>query len=107
MEPSLELKLKEAEDIVASINKEELDQWRELPGEVREEFVKDVCGECQRRQKEGRKQYGDTFHGDAVEQAWQEGLDLLFYLWMEKRRKASERRSVGASERMERRLRGD
>ena len=65
--------------------------WRTLGDLDREDFLVWVDSRSKQRQGLGRKVYGDTFQGDPLDHAIEEALDLLFYLWVERRRQAIER----------------
>ena len=60
--------------------------WRRLDILDRGEFVSWVLTYCEARGEKGKEQYGTQFIGDPVSHAIEEILDLLFYLWMIKRK---------------------
>lgn len=62
------------------------EKWRMLNPADRNQFLDWVCHEMRERQKLGHKVYGDTFQGKPLDHAIAEALDLVFYLWEEKRR---------------------
>lgn len=64
--------------------------WRSLTVRDRKEFLLDLQFALALRagpDSMGHEKYGETFEGDPLEQAWQEALDLVFYLWIEQRRR--------------------
>ena len=64
--------------------------WRTLTWEVREQFLAELTTEIRERQKLGVRQYGAEFQGEPLQQAWEEALDLVFYLWIERLRRNNE-----------------
>ena len=50
--------------------------------EMKQQFHADVLQATAERLDTGAKKYGDTFVGDPLDHAWEETLDLLFYLWV-------------------------
>ena len=60
--------------------------WRRLNTLDRGEFVSWVLQYCEARGEKGKEQYGSRFIGDPVNHAIEELLNLLFYLWMIKRK---------------------
>jgi len=60
--------------------------WWELTPEDRQEFLDWVEDRHTQRNAMGAAKYGRNFEGDPLDQAIEEALDLLFYLWMAKRR---------------------
>lgn len=71
-------------------NTEHLPRWRLLSPEKREEFHGWLLIQSRLRNDVGRKRYGDIFQGDPLDQAIEEALDLLFYLWMMRRKEQSQ-----------------
>jgi hypothetical protein len=64
--------------------------WRRLDAQERTAFLKWVVDSLLNRQEAGRKEHGDTFHGNPLDHAIEEQLDAIFYLWEEKRRQTGE-----------------
>lgn len=63
------------------------ESWRDLNPDVRRQFLDFVTVAEARRQLQGRAKYGDAFAGDPLDQAMEEMLDGVFYVWMAKREK--------------------
>lgn len=70
---------------------EAIKAWRDLGDSDRQDFLTWMVSRAKQRNLQGRKVYGDTFQGDPLDHAIEEALDLLFYLWVERRRQAIER----------------
>jgi hypothetical protein len=64
-----------------------VDKWRDQPPELWNDFIAQVTESIVERLNKGRAKYGDSFVGMPLDQAWEEILDLLFYIYMEYRRK--------------------
>lgn len=62
--------------------------WRDTSPPVRKSFFDWAGEQLETRGELGRERYGDIFQGDPVDQAIEECLDQLFYLWMAKRKQA-------------------
>lgn len=65
-------------------------EWRFLGdatfGTPRWDFVEWAIRAIDKRVAVGVERYGDEFQGDPLDHAIEEALDLLFYLWVAKRR---------------------
>jgi hypothetical protein len=61
--------------------------WRTIDTAEREQYLSEVSAAIAARTELGHERYGTEFQGDPLEQAWEEALDLLFYLWVEKRKR--------------------
>jgi hypothetical protein len=59
--------------------------WRELTPAVRSDFFHWVADSMGSRHAQGALEHGDIFTGDPIDQAIEENLDSLFYLWMAKK----------------------
>ena len=65
-----------------------MDSWRTIDSRERAFYVDDVTNAVRERVQLGHERYGSKFVGDPLEQAWEEALDLLFYLWVQRRKEA-------------------
>lgn len=63
------------------------EQWRDLSGEQRWEFVHEQSGRMMQRYKVGAIEYGDTFQGDPLDHLEEELMDALFYCWTARRQR--------------------
>lgn len=63
------------------------EEWRQLTTSVRDQFMAHVGYTLNKRQQQGRAQYGDVFVGDPLDQAEEELIDALFYIWMVRRQR--------------------
>jgi len=60
--------------------------WRTLNTADREEFFGWLDRIQRERNAVGRETHGDVFIGEPLDKAIEEAMDLLFYLWAEKRK---------------------
>ena len=66
------------------------EHWRDCSPNVWEDFRADVVKGLKGRQEYGAKKYsGGLFQGEPLDHAWEEALDLLFYLWKSKLQRMS------------------
>lgn len=65
-----------------------VEHWRAITPDVRESFTDWADEQMRKRAKLGHERYGDIFQGDPIDQAIEECLDQLFYLWVAKRKGA-------------------
>ena len=72
--------------------------WRDLNKDTRGAFLAWLGDAMFSRQEYGSKLYGDRFIGDPLQQAIEEQLDSLFYLWVAKRRHEAMRAGEGATQ---------
>jgi hypothetical protein len=49
--------------------------------EHRQEFVADASRALTERLQHGEERHGSYFKGDPLAQAWEEALDMMFYIW--------------------------
>ena len=61
--------------------------WRTLDDGSRHQFLQWLQDKTGARQALGRETYGDTFQGDPLAHAIEKTLDLVFCLWVAKRKR--------------------
>ena len=61
--------------------------WRNLDDATLAEYYAWLSDAARERAMHGRQEYGARFVGDPLAQATEEALDILFYLWQERRRR--------------------
>ena len=64
--------------------------WRNNTEETDNHYIAFIVGETAERRALGQREYGATFQGWPLEHAWEEVLDLQFYLAVEMRRHSDE-----------------
>lgn len=60
--------------------------WRDRSGKERTEFFDWAAKQLRLGIKRGKKDYPDIFQGEPLDQAVEEAVDLLFYLFYMKRK---------------------
>ena len=63
--------------------------WRTLGDAERQAIEEVIAADMKHRYAQGRQEYGDTFQGDPLAHAYEEAIDLVFYLQVAIRRRAS------------------
>ena len=61
--------------------------WRQLDDAALAQYFAWLSEAARERAMHGRREYGTEFQGDPLAQATEEALDILFYLWQERRRR--------------------
>ena len=70
-----------------------MDEWRSMRGKDKDEFKEWLDVSINQRLAIGEAKYHSSehgFHGEPLDHAIEEALDLIFYLYMEKRRQRDE-----------------
>ena len=66
------------------------ENWRNLPDTVREDFQDWVRRGMKLREETGKERYGDHFVGDPLIRAISQAFDILFFLYLEDRKRKEE-----------------